>query len=32
LPEGLHFGQVVGLAVLVVVGWLLYRSGAKPKM
>jgi len=32
LPESLHFGQVVGLAVLVVVGWLLYRSGAKPKM
>jgi putative OPT family oligopeptide transporter len=32
LPESLHFGQLVGLAVLVVVGWLLYRSGAKPKM
>ena len=32
LPESLHFGQIVGLAVLVVVGWLLYRSGAKPKM
>jgi putative OPT family oligopeptide transporter len=29
LPEGLHFGQLVGLGVLVVVGWLLYRSGAK---
>jgi putative OPT family oligopeptide transporter len=32
LPESLHFGQIVGLAVLFVVGWLLYRSGAKPKM
>jgi putative OPT family oligopeptide transporter len=29
LPEGFQFGQLVGLAVLVVVGWLLYRSGAK---
>jgi putative OPT family oligopeptide transporter len=29
LPEQLQFGQLVGLAVLVVVGWLLYRSGAK---
>src|SRR3546814_7433994 len=29
LPEQFHFGQLVGLAVLVVVGWLLYRSGAK---
>jgi putative OPT family oligopeptide transporter len=32
LPESLHFGQLVGLAVLCVVGFLLYRSGAKPKM
>ncbi len=32
LPESLHFGQVVGLGVLFVVGWLLYQSGAKPKM
>jgi putative OPT family oligopeptide transporter len=32
LPEGLHFGQLVGLGVLAVVGWLLYRSGANPKM
>ncbi|HJT98457.1 MAG TPA: oligopeptide transporter, OPT family, partial [Rhodanobacteraceae bacterium] len=32
LPESWHFGQVVGLAVLAVVGWLLYRSGANPKM
>jgi putative OPT family oligopeptide transporter len=29
LPEQFQFGQLVGLAVLVVVGWLLYRSGAK---
>ncbi|WP_132999177.1 OPT family oligopeptide transporter [Luteimonas arsenica] len=29
LPDYLHFNQVVGLAVLAVVGWLLYRSGAK---
>ena len=32
LPDSLHFGQLVGLAVLCVVGYLLYRSGAKPKM
>jgi len=25
----LQFGRIVGLAVLVVVGWMLYRSGAK---
>jgi uncharacterized oligopeptide transporter (OPT) family protein len=29
LPAQFQFGQVFGLAVLVVVGWLLYRSGAK---
>jgi putative OPT family oligopeptide transporter len=29
LPSALHFSQWVGLAVLAVVGWLLYRSGAK---
>ncbi|HET8819593.1 MAG TPA: oligopeptide transporter, OPT family [Xanthomonadaceae bacterium] len=29
MPEGLQFGQLVGLAVLAVVGWLLYRTGAK---
>ena len=29
LPEAWQFGQWIGLAVLVVVGWLLYRSGAK---
>jgi len=32
VPDSLHFGQIVGLAVLCVVGYLLYRSGAKPKM
>ena len=31
LPEQFRFGQLVGLAVLFVVGWLLYRSGAKSK-
>jgi len=29
LPESWHFGEIVGLGVLVIVGWLLYRSGAK---
>ena len=29
LPEALQQGQWVGLAVLAVVGWLLYRTGAK---
>ncbi len=29
LPESWQFGQVIGLAVVVIVGWLLYRSGAK---
>ncbi len=29
LPSSLHFGQIVGLAVLAVVGWMLYRSAAK---
>ena len=32
LPEGLHFGQLVGLVVLTVVGWLLYRSGARSSL
>jgi uncharacterized oligopeptide transporter (OPT) family protein len=32
LPEQFQFGQLVGLAVLVVVGWLLYRSGAKKSL
>ncbi len=31
LPEKLHFGQFAGLAVLVLVGWLLYRTGVKSK-
>ena len=31
LPEAWHFNQWVGLVVLAVVGWLLYRSGAKPE-
>ena len=29
LPESWQFGKWVGLAVLAVVAWLLYRSGAK---
>ncbi len=29
LPQALQQGQWVGLAVLAVVGWLLYRTGAK---
>ncbi|MFT4198998.1 MAG: oligopeptide transporter, OPT family [Pseudoxanthomonas sp.] len=29
LPERFHFGQVAGLLVLAVVGWLLYRAGSK---
>jgi putative OPT family oligopeptide transporter len=29
MPESWHFGQIVGLGVLAIVGWLLYRSGAK---
>jgi putative OPT family oligopeptide transporter len=29
LPEQFHFGQVVGLVVLAIVGWLMYRTGAK---
>jgi len=32
VTDSLHFGQIVGLAVLCVVGYLLYRSGAKPKI
>jgi putative OPT family oligopeptide transporter len=31
LPEKLHFGQFAGLVVLALVGWLLYRTGAKSK-
>jgi putative OPT family oligopeptide transporter len=29
LPTSLHFSQYVGLVVLALVAWLLYRSGAK---
>jgi putative OPT family oligopeptide transporter len=29
LPESFHFGQFAGLAVLAVVGWLLYRSATR---
>jgi putative OPT family oligopeptide transporter len=29
LPANFQFGQLVGLVVLVVVGWMLYRSGTK---
>lgn len=29
LPERFHFGQGVGLAVLAVVAWLIYRTGAR---
>ena len=31
LPEAWHFNQWIGLLVLAVVGWLLYRSGSKPQ-
>ena len=29
LPEQFHFGQFVGLVVLALVGWLIYRTGVK---
>ncbi|RYZ73091.1 MAG: oligopeptide transporter, OPT family [Lysobacteraceae bacterium] len=29
VPESLHFSQWIGLAVLVLVGWLLYRTGSR---
>lgn len=29
LPEQFQFGEIVGLAVLALVAWLLYRTGAK---
>jgi putative OPT family oligopeptide transporter len=32
LPAEWHFGQIVGLVVLTIVGWLLYRSGARPSV
>jgi putative OPT family oligopeptide transporter len=31
LPANLQFGQIVGLAVLALVAWLLYRSGIKAR-
>jgi putative OPT family oligopeptide transporter len=31
LPENLQFGEIFGLVVLAIVGWLLYRTGAKSK-
>lgn len=31
VPERFQFGEIVGLVVLAVVGWLLYRTGAKAK-
>ena len=31
LPESLQFGEVLGLAILAVVAWLMYRTGAKSK-
>ena len=29
LPENLQFGEIVGLAILAVVAWLMFRTGAK---
>ncbi len=29
LPENMQFGEMLGLAILAVVAWLMYRSGAK---
>jgi hypothetical protein len=29
LPEFLHFGELVGLAIFAVVGWILYRVAVK---
>ena len=31
LPEAFQQGEIVGLVVLAIVGWLLYRTGAKAK-
>lgn len=31
MPEGLQSGQLAGLAVLALVGWLLYRTGARSR-
>ena len=32
LPEVFQQGEIVGLVVLAIVGWLLYRTGAKSKV
>ena len=31
LPEAFQQGEIVGLVILAIVGWLLYRTGAKSK-
>ena len=31
LPEAFQQGEIVGLVVLAIVGWLLYRTGIKSK-
>lgn len=31
LPEAWHFNQWIGLVVLAIVGWLLYRTGSKSR-
>jgi putative OPT family oligopeptide transporter len=31
LPESLQFGEILGLAILAVVAWLMFRTGAKSK-
>jgi putative OPT family oligopeptide transporter len=31
LPENLQFGEMLGLAILAVVAWLMYRTGAKSR-
>ncbi|MEQ1512743.1 MAG: oligopeptide transporter, OPT family [Lysobacteraceae bacterium] len=31
LPESLQFGEILGLAILAIVAWLMYRTGAKSR-
>ena len=31
LPENLQFGELLGLVILAIVAWLMYRTGAKSK-
>ena len=31
LPENLQFGEILGLVILAIVAWLMYRTGAKSK-